>query len=243
MKSSQPSSAALGLVDVYYPSSDGEPLAETESHLLAIFNALAGLRLFFRGRPDVYVISNMFLYYQEGDPGKRRSPDIMVVKGVDGRRKRRSFKTWEEKAVPRVVMEFTSKQTAAEDLGDKKELYRTLKVREYFLFDPLREYLPHPLMGSRLVRGAYQGLTADADGAQVSEELGLRLVPEVDQLGLYDVQTGEKLLSMEDAISRMNESRRELAETEQELEKERRRVAKLENELKRLRQARKRKKS
>jgi Uma2 family endonuclease len=143
MRTSQVSSAATVAEDIYYPSSDGQPMAETEIHVLLIVDTLARLRHFFRRRHDVYVAGNMCLYYQKGDPGKRRAPDIMVVKGIDGRVKRRSFKTWEEKAVPRTIVEFTSEQTAAEDLNTKKNVYRTLKVREYFLFDPLREYLPH----------------------------------------------------------------------------------------------------
>src|SRR6516164_2988892 len=123
----------------YYPSADGQPMAETEIHLLLILNTVACLRHFFRRRRDVYVGGNLFLYYQKGDVSKRRAPDIMVIKGVDSRRKRRSFKIWEEKAVPRTVLEFTSDETAAEDLGPKKTLYRNLKVREYFLFDPLHQ--------------------------------------------------------------------------------------------------------
>ena len=113
----------------YYPSSDGQPVAETEIHLLLILNTVASLRHFFRRWHDIYVGGTLFLYYQKGDATKRRAPDIMVVKGVDASRKRRSFKIWEEKAVPRTVLEFTSEETAAEDLGPKKALYRKLKVR------------------------------------------------------------------------------------------------------------------
>lgn len=104
---------------VYYPCSDGQPVAETEIHLMLILNTVACLRHFFRKRPDIYVGGNLYLYYQKGSPGKRRAPDVMVVKGVAGKVKRRSFKIWEEKAVPRTVIEYTSKETADEDLGPK----------------------------------------------------------------------------------------------------------------------------
>src|SRR2546425_372297 len=123
--------------DDFYPSSDGKPMAETDIHLWLMLNTIASLWHFFRHqRHEVYVGGNMFLYYQKGDRKKRRAPDVMVVKGVDGRIKRRSFKIWEEKAVPRTVLEFTSKKTAAEDLVAKKILYQKLRVLEYFLFDP-----------------------------------------------------------------------------------------------------------
>ena len=35
-----------------------------------------------RTRPDVYVSGNNFVYYEEGDPKKRVSPDCYVVFGV-----------------------------------------------------------------------------------------------------------------------------------------------------------------
>jgi hypothetical protein len=68
-------------------------MAETEVHLLLMLNTLACLWHFFRRRHDVYVAGNMFLYYRKGAPEKRRAPDIMVVKGVNARVQRRSFKT------------------------------------------------------------------------------------------------------------------------------------------------------
>lgn len=227
----------------YYPSSDGQPMAETEIHLLLILNSVACLRHFFRRRHNVYVAGNLFLYYQKGDATKRRAPDIMVVKGVDSRRKRRSFKIWEEKAVPRTVIEFTSDETAAEDLGPKKKLYRKLKVQEYFLFDPLHQYLPEPLIGFILSGNDYQPMAPDVDGSLVSEELGLRLRPEGTELGLYDLKTSEKLLPIEDALLLLDEVQHELGDTQQELEAERKKSAELEAELKRLRQTKKRRKS
>jgi len=235
MNGSQASSAAATLPEEdYYPASDGQPMAETEIHVLLIIDTFARLRHFFRRRHDVYVAGNMFLYYQKGNPRKRRAPDIMVIRGVDGRVKRRSFKTWEEKAVPRTIVEFTSQETAAEDLGAKKHVYQTLKVREYFLFDPLQEYLPHQLLGFRYVRSVYQPMIPAADGSLVSEELGLRLCPEGDYLGLYDVKTGDKLLPMEDALQLLDD-------TQKELQKQSRQLAELKDELKRLRQGRRKK--
>src|SRR5262249_57298165 len=83
--------------EVFYPDSDGEPMAETEEHFNLMVNVITALREYFRPRPDVYVIGNMFLYYREGHPEARKAPDVMVVKGVDATVRRRSFKTWEEK--------------------------------------------------------------------------------------------------------------------------------------------------
>ena len=84
----------------------------------------------------------MFLYYEEGDPRKVVCPDVFVTLNVPSNTKRRTFKVWEEGKGPDLVIEITSKKTRKEDLHKKFDLYRdVLGVREYFLFDPLEEYL------------------------------------------------------------------------------------------------------
>ena len=64
--------------EIIYPSSDGEPLAETQQHVLAILMALALLRLYLQEQPAV-VFADQFLYYIEGNPRARVAPDVMVV--------------------------------------------------------------------------------------------------------------------------------------------------------------------
>jgi Uma2 family endonuclease len=186
------------LLEDVYPSSDGKPMAETQVHVRLLARLLGMLEYRFQDREDVLVAGNIFLYYEEGDPKKRRSPDIMFVKGVKGRYLRRSFMVWLERTVPSCILELTSKKTAKEDIKVKKPLYRRLGVREYILFDPLAEYLPTQLMGYRLVKGRFKAIKTAADGSLVSKELGLRLVPEGENLAMYDLKTGERLLSLEE---------------------------------------------
>jgi hypothetical protein len=172
-------------------------MAETEAHLLLMVTLIASLRNHFAGR-RVYVIGNMFLYYEEGNPRARKAPDIMVVQGVDPTVSRRSFKLWRERAGPRVVFELTSESTAQEDLGEKKLLYERLRVPEYFLYDPLDEYLSRQLMGFRLSRAGYAAMRPGPGGSLVSKELGLRLVPAGPQLTLVDLRTGKRLPTPEE---------------------------------------------
>jgi Uma2 family endonuclease len=197
------------LAEVYYPTSDGEPMAETGTHVWRMIDLLPLLRERFKDRTDVYVVGNIFLYHEKGNPSAARSPDVMVIKGVPSTPERDSFKVWEEKAVPCVVIELTSAKTKDEDLGPKKELYQRLGVREYFLFDPKHEYLPRQLMGYRLIAreeestgengtvvAEYEELPPDQEGGLVSAELGVRLVPEGERLAVFDYATGERLLPM-----------------------------------------------
>jgi Uma2 family endonuclease len=168
-------------------------MAETSAHVLLMLSLIATLRQFFADRKDVYVIGNIFLYWEEGNPRVRNSPDVMVVKGADRDRVRLNFKVWEEGAAPCVVFELTSRGTADEDQGPKKEVYQQLGVKEYFLFDPFGEYLPRQLIGYILINGIYEPLQHSADGGLTSNELMLRLRAEGTDLILTDYRTGERI--------------------------------------------------
>jgi hypothetical protein len=124
----------------------------------------------------------------------------MVVFGVPRDPPRRVFKVWEEGAVPAVVIEVTSKSTRHTDTVRKKALYERLGVHEYFLVDPLDEYLHPPLRGYRLAGDAHQEIPAADDNSLVSEALGLRIVPAGIHPRLLDIAPGAALLSPRDRL-------------------------------------------
>ena len=175
-----------------YPESDGKPLAETERHLRQIIRTLDLLETHFADIPDVYIWSNMMMYYEKGPPAKSVKPDIFVSFGI-GRQERRLYKVWEEEKAPDFIMEFASKSTYETDLGGKKSIYAAMGVREYFLYDPYRLYLPFPLIGFRLVGSGYVAIPALADGRVLSETLGLAFVLVDAGVGIDDAVTGQRL--------------------------------------------------
>ena len=178
---------------IEYPETDGEPVAETDLHIQLMLDLRAALQAFFRDAPEVYIASNLFIYYLEGNPGKRVAPDVFVVRGVS-KEPRRIYKLWEEGRVPSVVIELSSRKTWREDIHTKWRLYERLGIAEYFIFDPEYDYLPEPLMGCRLEDGQYTSLEVK-DGRVKSEALGLELVDTGETLRLYDPQTGQILLT------------------------------------------------
>src|SRR4051794_10023110 len=104
---------------VVYPVRDGKPLGEDEPHIRETMNCIQFLQVWFRNRPDVYVMGNNFVYWHEGFPRDSVSPDCYVVFGVD-KRVRASYKSWEEGGkLPNVVFEFTSKSTMRNDIDQK----------------------------------------------------------------------------------------------------------------------------
>jgi len=178
--------------DIYYPESDGQPMAETDLHREVMIDLIHGLQTRYEDAPDVYVSGNLFVYEVQGDPRSSFSPDAFVVRGVP-KSWRRTFKLWEEGSVPCFIIEVTSENTRRQDLA-KKERYQRLGVEEYFLFDPLGDYLRPRLQGYRLEGGRYQPIEPASDGSLPSRITGLTLRGEGDRLRLIDTATGEKLL-------------------------------------------------
>ena len=199
----------IGLLDdgVVYPISDGQPMAETQIHGESMMYVTYALRRYFpkRGRDDVYVGSNNFLYYERGNPRAVVAPDVYVVSGAPvGLRD--TYMLWNEPKGPDFVLEVTSKSTRRDDERRKRDVYAALGVKEYFLYDPRAEYLAPPLQGFRLRDGEYRLLPAvtalSNRGVSVaSEVLGLELRDDRDarMVRLRDLDTGEDLPTYEEA--------------------------------------------
>jgi hypothetical protein len=174
--------------EALYPESDGQPLGETDVHRDEIVEfGIQVLADHFAHLPDVYVAGNNFVYYTEGVPGDCVSPDVYVVKGVE-KRKRRVYKVWAEGGrVPCFAIEVSSRKTRIEDLGSKLVIYRDdLRVPEYFIFDPLGEWLPEGLRGYRLAPGREDRIApAGPSGRLPSRELGLELGVEEGHLRFF----------------------------------------------------------
>lgn len=193
---------------VEYPSSDGQPMAETWLHVRAIMWLHQALEDFFRDRPDVFVASDLFWYWEQGNPAAKVAPDVMAIPGV-GVLPRRSFFSWEENgAIPAVVFEMASRGTVDEDLTTKFFQYEDLGVREYFLFDPEGTNMTPVFQGYRLNGTAYRRLR----DTELTSELGFGLRPEETMLRLIDLKTGQPIPTREEAVA----AARKAAETERQ---------------------------
>lgn len=200
--------------EIYYPETDGKPMAESDLHRERMYALIHLLQRFFAGQ-QVYVSGNLLIYYEEGNPRKSVAPDCFVVWGVEPYF-RRVYKLWEEGESPQVIFEVSSKSTQREDLSAKMRLYAGLGVEEYYIYDPTAEYLDPALAAFRLVGGGYVpmepvngevrlGDLAFVPGAGeppefVSELMGLRIaLDEENLLRFYRLETSERLLTDEEA--------------------------------------------
>ena len=168
-----------------YPDSDGQPMAVSDLHRRILTRTLGVLDTHFAERPEVYVSGDILMYYVEGDPRKSVAPDVLVTFGM-GKKNRRTYLVWEEGKVPDFVMEFSSKGTYRNDLGSKMELYASLGIQDYFLYDAEGVYLSSPIMGFTLVEGSYVPISAGPDGGLHSAALGLDFYVGDVGLGIYD---------------------------------------------------------
>ncbi len=172
---------------IYYPCGDGEPVAETFDHLYVILITIEVLRLYLQDI-QACVLGNQFLYYEEGNSGKRCAPDVMVSFGVRPG-SRDNYKIWEDGAIPNVVFEMTSRGTREKDNIEKINLYAQIGIEEYWQFDPKGEWISEQLRGFRLVDGQYVPILN-----LVSTVLGLRLEVTGALVSFYRSDNGEKLL-------------------------------------------------
>ena len=190
---------------IEYPESDGQPMGETDKHILLMMTLRFMLDEFFRATAQVYVGSNLMCYYVEGDPKKSISPDVFIVRGAE-KGERRVYKFWEEPA-PQVVIELSSRKTSKADLTTKKDIYASLGVKEYFIFDP--EYKLSPPLRVFRLHGANFVEEILRDNRVMSHELGLELVNDGKTLRLFNPLTGEFLRTpAEETIARQEAENR-----------------------------------
>src|SRR4051794_13385860 len=204
--------------EIVYPESDGQPMAESDLHRKEMTYLIEALTEHFRRADEVYVAGNLFFYYKKGDPRSVVAPDLFVVKGV-AKRDRKVYKLWEEHRSPCFVVEVTSDTTRDEDLSDKLTVYEHLGVEEYFLFDPLGDYLDPRLQGHRLVNGRYRPAPLEKDGSLVSRTAGVTFRVEGKHLRLIESASGLPLLRYAEVADQSRALEDEVARLRAELER------------------------
>ena len=205
---------------IVYPTTDGRPMGETDLHRNIMFASIESLKLHYRGQ-QVYVSSNLLLFYQPGNRRRHVSPDVLVVKGLEPH-ERENYLLWEEGRPPHVVIEVTSDSTRDEDLYDKFEIYRDqIRVVEYFLFDPRGDYLEPALQGYRLKARRYEPVKPVA-GHLPSRELGLHLEAHNRELRFFDPAAGSWIPTPDEARQAAEAERRQAEAERRQAEAERR---------------------
>lgn len=128
--------------DIFYPESDGKPLADNTLQFELITTIKYGLEVQFKDNPHVFIAGDLLWYPVVGQPKINQAPDVMVVFGRP-KGHRRSYKTWEENNLnPQVTFEIASEGNTIKELEEKKRhFYQDHGIEEYYLYDPDRAKL------------------------------------------------------------------------------------------------------
>ena len=183
---------ATGVEDVFYPCSDGSPMADNMWQAEAIMAAAGDIRA---ARPQALVAADILVYPERGNAANRIAPDVLVALGL-GTHNRSSYLVWAEGKPPDWVLEVASPGTQAEDRGVKRHRYAEIGVPEYWLFDPRGDVYPRGtprLQGLKLVDGEYRALESrlvDGERTIRSEVLGLDVRADGELLRFRDAATG-----------------------------------------------------
>jgi Uma2 family endonuclease len=217
-----------------------EPEMESSLHYAQLALLVACLEYLWRDQTDFFIGANLTIYFSRQQLRNRdfRGPDFFLVKRTEPR-SRNAWVVWEEDGrYPDLIIELLSTSTADIDRTLKKDLYQNrFRTPEYFWFSP--ETLEFE--GFRLVGHEYEAIVLNEHNWRWSEELGLYLGIEANQLRYFTAQ-GEIVPTFAEAVAQaMAEREQAMAETEQamaETEQARQQLEQTEQQLEQERQQR-----
>jgi Uma2 family endonuclease len=197
--------------DLYFPDSDGKPMADNTEQFRWIVLIKENLEILFADQPNVFVAGDLLWFPVKSRLISPVAPDAMVVFGRPKGR-RGSYKQWQEDNIaPQVVYEILSPSNNAEEMERKLEFYQTYGVEEYYQYDPDR----YELKGWRRL-GEQLLPIAQIDG-WTSPRLGIRFAVGNHELVIYRPD-GRKFLSPVELEQRAEQERQRAEQAEQQLQ-------------------------
>ena len=219
--------SALTATQITYPETDGMPLPDGMYQSPLYTRAVETLRTHFSKVPGGYVNGDIFIYYVEGNPRRTVAPDCFVLLDTTDEmhqsfRRNNTYLLWEVGKMPEFVMEIGSPSTASKDMKEKRDLYASLGVAEYWRYDETGgDFYGEPLVGETLIDGEYRRLeTFQTDDGRVwshSEVLNLDLYWEDGELRFWDPVEQRWLLNPQEEHEGRLEAEARVAELEAQL--------------------------
>ena len=208
-------SAAGAAETLHYPDSDGHFLPDNPLQARAVISLRNDLEQHFEGVPNVVLEGDMFLYYRRGDLSASVAPDVFVVLDHDlGRRP--TYQLWVEGKPPDFALEVISPSSAIRNQESKKQLYASLGIREYFLFQPDVKRPGPRLAGYRLWGKDYVEVQAEGgDGGELrAETLGVSLRPEGPLLRVRNLETRQDYAWLKELRTELRAAEARIAQLE-----------------------------
>jgi Uma2 family endonuclease len=125
-------------IDLDYPSSDGQPMAENTQQFNWITFVKTNLESHFAGNPEVFVAGDLLWYPVEGNPKITTAPDVMVVFGRPKGDRSSYIQYREDNTPPQVAFEIISNSNRRnpDEMVQKHHFYERYGIEEYYIIDP-----------------------------------------------------------------------------------------------------------
>ncbi|MEG4838576.1 Uma2 family endonuclease [Microcoleus sp. B9-D4] len=199
--------------EIIYPSSDGQPMAESTIQYELIVKIKEGCESLFRDDPNVFVAADLLWYPVEGKPEISQAPDTMVIFGRPKGDRPSYIQHREDNIGPQVVFEIRSHNDSNTKMNKKLSFYQRHGVEEYYLYDPQINELE-----------GWQRIERDLEVIEpmegwISPRLGVRFELGEDGLEIYR-PNGEKFLSYAELEEERLLDRQRLQQESQRAEQE-----------------------
>ena len=174
--------------EIIYPSTDGEPMAESTIQYELIVKIKEGCESLFKDDPNVFVAADLLWYPVEGRPDISQAPDTMVIFGRPKGDRRSYIQHQEDNIGPQVVFEIRSHNDRQIKMNKKFSFYNRYGVDEYYLYDPEN----NDLSGWQRIEGILEVI--EPMEGWISPRLGVRFELGEDGLEIYR-PNGQKFIS------------------------------------------------
>jgi Uma2 family endonuclease len=180
----------ISKLETIYPSTDGQPMAESTEHYQWIVTITGGLESLFKDDENVFVAGDLLWYPVENRPEIRRAPDVMVVFGRPKGARGSYIQHLESGIAPQVVFEILYRGNRILEMSRKFDFYQTYGVEEYYVYDHLSNDL------AIWIRNQEQNRLEPIDHVQnwISPRLGIRFELTDESLNIFNPD-GNKFLT------------------------------------------------
>lgn len=176
--------------EIIYPSSDGQPMADSTTQYKLIVKIKEGCEALFKNDPNVFIAADLLWYPVEGRIDISQAPDTMVIFGRPKGERRSYIQFSEDNIAPQVVFEIRSHNDRKIKMDKKLAFYNRYGVEEYYLYDPE----DNDLSGWQRIEGNLEVI--DPIEGWISPRLGIRFEVGEDGLAIYEPD-GEAFVSPE----------------------------------------------
>ena len=213
--------------DIFYPESDGRPMADNTKQFRWIVVIEQNLEWLFANNANVFVAGDLLWYPIEGNNRLTTAPDTMVVFGRP-KGDRGSYQQWKENNIPpQVVFEILSPGNTPREMERKLLFYHSYGVEEYYVYDPDRIQLE----GWNRSEDGLLDLIESMSG-WISPRLGIRFELGAE-LQLYRPD-GTPFFSFAEINQMLDQERQRADQAEQRVEQERQRAEQAEQRAKQM---------